>query len=470
MAGTLLLVNMIPKSLSGEEEQDSEPMLAVNPNNPQEMVGTAFTPNPMGGSLAPIYVSTDGGQTWTLNAIVPADGEMTGDITVAFGPQSNSLYAGILKRPQPNQDTELRILRTNNFQASTPMQILVNRTGADQPFVQASASGGAGSTDRVYAGDNDFNLTPGKTSTVDFSLNASAAAAAFKHASIESRTSAQQNGPQVRTACHKSGVMYVAFYGWRQKSGNFELNTLTVTADVVVMRDDSAASGNSPFQDLLDPSDNLPGRIAASGVRFPFRRQGKPQEGQQRIGGDLSIAVNPLDTKVVYIAFSGLVSNKYTLHVRRSTDSGQNWSGDLLTVPFGINPGLAVNANGDPGLLYQQLTGSGPSAHWVTHFRTAAGGAPANWSDLTLSDHLANSPGTNVPGAFDPYLGDYAYLTSQGVDYYGIFSASNEPDLAHFPNGVTYQRNHNFVSKTLTNLAGAPVSISIDPFFFKFTP
>src|SRR5215831_16432982 len=157
MAGTLLLVNMIPKSLSGEEEQDSEPMLTVNPNNPQQLVGTAFTPNPMGGNLAPVYISADGGQTWTLNAIVPADGEITGDITVAFGPQSNNLYASILKMPQPQQDTELRILRAKNFQASTPMQILVDRTGTDQPFVQASTSNGASAMDRVYVGDNDFN-------------------------------------------------------------------------------------------------------------------------------------------------------------------------------------------------------------------------------------------------------------------------------------------------------------------------
>ena len=89
MAATLLLVNMIPNSLSGETEQDSEPMLAVNPNNPQQLVGTAFTPNPMGGSstTAPVFISTDGGHTWTLNTIVPG-GDMTGDITVAFGPKS----------------------------------------------------------------------------------------------------------------------------------------------------------------------------------------------------------------------------------------------------------------------------------------------------------------------------------------------------------------------------------------------
>jgi hypothetical protein len=465
MAGTLFLVNMIPNSLSGESEQDSEPMLTVNPNNPQQIVGTAFTPNPLGGNLAPVYVSTDGGQTWTLNAIVPAGGDMTGDITVAFGPQSNDLYAGILKMPQPQQDTELNILRTSNFQAPTPMTVLVDRFGSDQPFIQA-ATASAGGADHVYVGDNDFNLRPGKTSTVDFSLNAAAAATAFKNAGIESRTSAQQNGPQVRTACHRSGVTYVAFYGWRKQSGSFPANTLMITADVVVVRDDTGASGVNPFTSLVDPSDHLPGRKVATGVKFPFRRNGKPQEGQQRLGGDLSIAVNPADSKVVYLSFCGLVGTQYTLHVRRSTDSGQTWSGDLLTVPFGINAGLAVNANGDPGLLYQQLTGTGAGAHWITHFRTASGAAPTNWSDLVLSDHPAMNPAKQ----FDPYLGDYAYLTSVGNNYYGVFSASNEPDLTHFPNGVTYQRNHNFTSKTLTNLAGAPVPISIDPFYFRFTP
>jgi hypothetical protein len=464
MAGTLLLVNMIPNSLSGETEQDSEPMLTVNPNNPQHIVGSAFTPNPMGPSstVGPVYVSTDGGHTWTLNSIVPG-GDMTGDITVAFGPQSNDLYAGILRQDAPPSDTELNILRTANFQSPTQMQVLVDRLGSDQPFVQSSTGGiGGPATDRVYVGDND------QTSTVDFSLNAAAATATtgFRKVFVESRTSAGQNGPQVRTACHRSGVTYVAYYGWRKQTGNFKANTLSITADVVVVRDDSGASGANPFRDLTDPSDGLPGRIVAKGVKFPFRRNGKPSEGQQRLGGDLSIAVNPLDSKTVYIAFTGLAGTVLTLHVRRSTDSGNTWSADLLTIPFGINIGLAVNDSGDPGLLYQQLTGSGASARWVTHFRKATAAVPTTWSDLVLCDHPALSP----TKTFDPFLGDYAYLTALGQEYFGIFSASNEPDLSHFPNNVIYQRNHDFVSKNLTNLAGATVPISIDPFFFKFTP
>jgi hypothetical protein len=464
MAATLLLVNMIPSSLSGESEQDSEPMLAVNPNNPQQLVGTAFTPNPMGSTstLAPVFVSTDGGNTWTLNAIVPG-GDITFDITVAFGPKSNNLYAGILRKDGPPNDTELNILRTNNFQSATPMQVLVDRIGPDQPFVQAALGGtGSAAKDRVYVGDN----LP--QSTVDFSLNAAAATATtgFKQAFVESRPNAGQNGPQVRTACHPGGVTYVAFYGWRNQSGSWPGNTLIVTADVVVVRDDSGAAGANPFRDLLDPGDGLPGRLVAKGVKFPFRRNGKASEGQQRLGGDLTIAVNPLDSAIVYLGFTAMVGSKLTLHVLRSTDSGQTWSADLLTVAFAINASLAVNDLGDPGLLYQQLTGTGASAKWVTHFRQATASSPSTWSDLVLSSHPASKP----TKAFDPYLGDYAYMTAHGHDYYGVFSASNEPDLTHFLNGVTYQRKHNFATKTLTNLAGATVPISIDPFFFKVTP
>src|ERR1043166_1746319 len=82
----VLLVNIIPKSLSGETHQDSEPTIAVNPANPLQIAASAFTPDPLRGSFAPIYVSNEGGNTWTLNSIVPGNNRLTGtrDITVQF--------------------------------------------------------------------------------------------------------------------------------------------------------------------------------------------------------------------------------------------------------------------------------------------------------------------------------------------------------------------------------------------------
>ena len=70
-----------------------------------------------------------------------------------------------------------------------------------------------------------------------------------------------------------------------------------------------------------------------------------------------------------------------------------------------------------------------------------------------------------------PYLGDYLYMMAVGTSFYGIFSANNTPDNGNFPNGVTYQRNADFATKTL--LAGdnvTQVRASIDPFFFKVAP
>ena len=49
---TFTVVNLIPRSLSGESNQDSEPNLAVNPENPLQIVASAFTPNPAGTAEA----------------------------------------------------------------------------------------------------------------------------------------------------------------------------------------------------------------------------------------------------------------------------------------------------------------------------------------------------------------------------------------------------------------------------------
>src|SRR4051794_27351736 len=122
----VLVVNIVPRSLSRETNQDSEPTLAVNPANPQQMAATAFTPDPMGGPSAPIYLSTDGGTTWRLNAIVPSvAGSALGthDISAAFASAGGHLYAGILR----DSSEKFESLRTAAFADPTPMTVLGSR-------------------------------------------------------------------------------------------------------------------------------------------------------------------------------------------------------------------------------------------------------------------------------------------------------------------------------------------------------
>ncbi|PYR82488.1 MAG: hypothetical protein DMG18_14865, partial [Acidobacteria bacterium] len=312
----VLVVNMIPRALSGESHQDSEPTIAVNPANPLHIAGSAFTPDPGGGNLAPIFVSVDGGNTWTLKSIVPSsasDGSATADITLAFGTASNKLYAGIIRLPFPPGRPRLNILRTDNFQSGATMKVLVDRTGkgVDQPYVQAATvlNGPDQGKDRVYVGDNDFGNTP-RSATIDQSLNAGKTSPTFTSVRIESRSPAGQDGPPVRPAIHPDGTVYAVFHSWLTFDSNDE-----GTADIVVVRDDNGGNDPNKFKALVDSGDSKAGIRIVKNVKFNF-------DGflrLQRTGGDAAIAVDPSNSSIVYVAYNDDVGADYMLHVLRST-------------------------------------------------------------------------------------------------------------------------------------------------------
>jgi hypothetical protein len=188
--------------------------------------------------------------------------------------------------------------------------------------------------------------------------------------------------------------------------------------------------------------------------------------GNQRLGGDLAIAVDPNDSDIVYLCWADQQPGTgYTLHLRRSIDRGVTWSpNDLRTIGRGTNAALAINTDGKICFLHQRVTGNGASQRWLTTVDRSVDGI--NWVPLIL----ATVPATNPVPQFQPYIGDYAGLTSLGKDFYGIFSANNSPDRARFPNGVIYQRNHDFNTRRLFDLDDTTiVAVSIDPFFFKLT-
>jgi hypothetical protein len=451
------VVNMTPKSLSGESNQDSEASLAVNPSDTTQLAGSAFTPDPLGGPNAPIYISTDSGATWSLNSIVPSQLQ-TADITLRFS-GTNRLYSGIIPLPLPASGTSLNILRTDDFTGSGLMEILSDRTGVDQPFV---TSGTANGKDFVYVGNNSTGKAP-QTASIDQSNDAAASGAGFSSLVIETRDtgSAGQDGPPIRTAVSSDGnVVYGVFYRWTA----FDQITTLVTADVVVVRDDNAGTGSQPFT-ALKGDDGLPGLRVIKGTNFPFVADSGVL-GQERAGGDLAIAVDPGNSQLVYLAYSNQPQATYTLHVIRSQDGGQTWSDDLRTIPNAKNPGLAINSDGKVGFLYQQLVDRQDGPRWVTHFERTTDGFQTPAADLVLSDTPADTPIAEG----EPYLGDYLGLLALDKDFYGVFTANNTPDQSNFPSGVSYQRNADFDNKVLLDTDGTTsVPVSIDPFFFKVT-
>src|SRR5438552_13404634 len=443
------VVDMIPASLSGETWQDAEPFLTTFASNPNILAASAFTPNPGGpaSTTAPIYVSDDGGNTWSLRNTLPSNVQ-TADITHAGG-ESPALYATILSTPS----IALKDLETSDVLSATTMTQDATRPNVDQPFVRAVR---AASTDRLYVGINDFAAPNGRTATVDVSLNGGST---FTSRRIESRNTLGQNGPSIRPAVAQNNTVYVAYFGWRSNAGD------TITTDVVVARDDNGATSTTPFRDLRDPSDNQPGRLVATTRTIVFSNG--PTLGQERIGSTLSLAVDAAHSDTVYIAWadrarSGDTGDIQTVHVRRSLDRGATWSNDLRTLPNTTNPSLAIADDGNVGLLDQQLTGTGSASRWVNRFEQSRDGF-ATHQDLVLATVPASTPVMQ----FLPYLGDYNMLLTRGNEFLGIFSAANTPDPANFPSGVVFQRRVNQATHQLLDGSGAPVDVSIDPFFFS---
>jgi hypothetical protein len=443
------VVNMIPHSLSGEANQDSEPNLAVDPSHPSRMVGTAFTPNPGGGSKSPVFYSDDGGDTWALLEII--DGSPVRDQSVRFASSTGELYAGVLwgtggNIAYINYDT----LRTNDFSGATLMSRVARRVNDDQPFVEAAtvAGGADAGKDRVYIGSND-HATSYPSATVDIWLDADAGAPASSTVRLENR-SVNRDGFQTRPAVAPDGTVYAMYYAWV---------TGTSSVDAVIARDDNWGKGGTPFTALTDPGDGKNGRRIATGVVIPPLWS---YMGQQRMGGDIAVAVDPGNSSTVYAVYGDQKSGVYSLHLRKSINKGANWGADIRKVDSATNPALAVNSLGRLGFVYQQLTGTSPNQRWQTIIELTT-----NDFGATTSHVLADTPASTPSAMGDPYLGDYISMNAVGETFYGIFCASNVPDTANFPSGVTFQRNADWGTHQLLSLFSSVVSPSIDPYFFR---
>lgn len=202
-------------------------------------------------------------------------------------------------------------------------------------------------------------------------------------------------------------------------------------------------------------------------TRFPIPFFPGAFLGNQRSAASgLAIAVDPRDSDIVYVAWAqGTNAANYSLHLRRSTDRGRHWSGDLRVINRAMNPTLAINDRGEVGFFYQKFHNPGTGNRWQNQLELSHDGFATSTNII-----LADTPDINGPGpTLNPNnpIGDYAGLVTVGRTFYGIFSANNTPDLANFPNGVKYQRNANFAGKQLLDLGGLPVPESYDPFFYR---
>jgi hypothetical protein len=484
------IVNILPPSMSGETDQDRSPTIAVNPNNPGEIVISSLTSDEAANVRS--FVSSDGGSSWALKSIASGNGSFTGGINMKYGQSGIELYSVALRG---DAEGGLDILRTGNPAAGATTTLVASQPDSVQlPFLAAATAtfGPDAGEDRVYIGINYLNTQvllgepTGRSALIFQSTDATDAVPVFISFVIDQRPknlaalqdlTPPRDGPQIRPAVHQDGTVYAVFYSWKTWEANGFAGNGRITSDVVIVRDDNWAQSLYSYTALQDNADFQPGQRIATDVNLVSYGY----MGQERIGNELAIAVDPANSSVVYVVWVELVNgggggqaDVYLMHLRKSTDRGQTWSNDLLSVTNGKNPGLAINDKGQIAFLYQRYTGdpqSDPGAdnpvgqRWETHLALSVDGS--QWKDTLLATVPADSP----PRTNYPYFGDYADIMAVGDTFYGVFCANNTPSLANFPMGVTYLRNHDFTTQTLFAEDGlTPVAVSIDPFFFSTAP
>ena len=411
-----VIVDVIPTKLNKEHQQNSEPNIAVNPANPQQILLSAFG---SGLSNNQVYFSNDGGTTWKLFQYTTV-----GDQTLAWSesgiayiaelsPSASRIFVGKQKKPTAKRHKFVPLPKSN---------FNPRHGGPDQPWIDAITVDGK---DRIYVSFNDLSQ-PAMTAAVRFSLDGGKH---WQNEVVEHVTpGAGFNLPPARVKV-SGNTVYVAF----ERPATFD-GFNDPTGDVVIVRDDAA--GVNGFNAIGE------GVIIASNVTIPFS-----SVGSERIGSDVSVAVDPRNVQRVAAGYAIVSGGTPKVVLSLSTDGGATWSQVFTGPANSAMPAAAIAGNGTIGLVYTALVG----ANLETHFVQSKDSFATNFKEV-----LSRFPDGNPEVTFDPYIGDYFDLVALGNTFYGAFSASN--DVSLFPITPTFVRDQSKLGNT--------VAFSIDPFFF----
>jgi uncharacterized repeat protein (TIGR01451 family) len=451
------LVNIIPNNLSGETDDSSEPSLGLG-------LGTRFgrvfvhvfgSGNP--NYLNPYFASVSPNLTWT-NFETIADV----DATVEWS-GGGTAYSAYIAWPS----TDILLAQSSDPIAGVSFSTIgggaLHRTGSlqlDQPWVKVCRpNGNLNVPDRIYVGFND--RANGVLASVNYSLdggttwNAPPGQASKAPVIIENGTTIG-DFPSVRIEVSEDGTIVYALFQRATSANGGDFN-----GDVVLVRDDRG--GLNGFSDLNSSN----GVVVAQGIVLPQQTA----LGAQRLSSDCSVAINLNSPGEVYVAYTEVLNASPVLRLQRSSDFGASFQ-LVRSITNASIPALAVAQDGTVGMLYAAKEGMTFEIRFLK--------ADTGFFNQATDQLLTSFPDGDPARVGKVYVGDYFQLKSIGDNFYGVFSASGQPEPTHFPHGAYYQRNvsingvitNNFWlggqlgTTALADTNGHQVAYSIDPFFF----
>ena len=439
--------NTDPTLNAGDTAHDGETSIAINPQNPNDIVISAFSDS--WGANTLVYHSLDGGLTWSQQDTIPnpptnlgngcpcdqafdysRGGNLGGTFLLGSGDVVSGLTTNITNAANwlwrllgaPPQTTQL----TNNNTATSI-------GNSDQPWLLVNMDPTTTTVDNVYVAYDDFSGGPNMHVAVSDDIDATPAAALNFVTDVQVGQSTDGINPGLRLAEDpRTGFMYAL---WQRCTANCTTDN-PKTIDYMLNR---SQDGGATW-----PLGGGTGILVATGVST----QPRPKFGTVNalLGGVLHAGVDPT-TGDIYYAYGNRdgVTGNDRLAVRRITFDGTG--NPIVGGEVFINgqvesalPSVAVASDGTVGVFYYTFDGFSSdafpifSAH-VTFSRDQG----ATWVNMKMQTFLSSAQDNS--NNRQRVLGDYMQMKTVGRTFYGAYTG----------NGATF---------------GRPVS-NHDPIFFK---
>jgi len=433
-----VVVNNTDADLTNTDNaNDGETSIAINPNNPDQIVIAAFSGqyNPE----APIYHSIDGGLTWTREDVAPpAPGWPAGcpcDWTWNWG-RNDELPSTILA-PSPTVFTPNAVDIVSNITTDptstaayqylgNPAQETNNLVASslgisDQPWLLVNPDPFIASQDNIYVAYDDFSGAPDMRVAVSYGVNP-------PDFTVDIKVGESTNGvnPGIRLAeDSRTGAMWVL---WGRDNGAGDDDS----KDMDYMLNKSTDGG------ATWPLGGGSGIIAASGDSTqPYPKFGTVNS---LLGGFHHAAVDPTTGDLYYVygdRDSGTNNDRLSIKKISSDGNGGLILGDSHFVTGQVEaaiPQVAVSDNGIVAVFHYTFDGfSSDDFPIFTAHLAISEDEGVTFVDNELITFLSSAKnscpggGTNVCSDRQRVLGDYMQMEALGNCFYGSFTANGAP-------------------------------------------
>ena len=465
----VVIDNTDPNLINTDTANDGEPSIAIDPNNTNEIVISAFSGS--WGANTPIYHSLDGGVTWTEQFSVPAPPGIPGatgcpcDQAFDFD-RSNAVSGTFLTSVDIFSGTTTDPTMSNVWNWLVQMGLAqrtnnVTTANIDQPWLLVNRDPTTASQDNIYVAYDELG-----SNSMRVAVSLGTNPPNFVRDNLSGNTGGGFVNPGHRLAVDRNnGAVYSL---WQVRTGGGDDGSHNISYRLNRSTDGGQTwtlNGNVAGIAVATGDSN---QACVAGCAAPCSNNTfKFGTVNALLGGVLHAAVDPTNGDVYYVyGTRDATTNNNRLAIRRLTGNGMgglNIGGEVFITGQvqAALPSVAVASDGTVGVLYTQFDGLSPMSNipmFSVHFAMSIDQGATFPTDLVLENFLSSA--TDNGACRQRVLGDYQQVKAVGTTFFGAFTG----------NGVPFGRttaNHDpiffRVQTDCTITCPANISVSNDP-------